>query len=248
MSNYIGIVDTSKKISKMYIGIDGTSRRIQKAYIGIDNKARLVYQSGSPIGSLAVGRIVKLKVSGADRDFIVAHQGLPSSDYDSSCNGTWLLQRYVYDKVSYNKDFYENSNTHAYMNNTFFPQLEPGVQSIVKRVKIPFRDNKGEKGLDTLAFALAIDEIIESNNTSDDKFGVKLAYFAAGNSATATYENGTAAAWWTRSRYKNFLWGNEMYYITEGGIVNNGKGKATVRPCIIVPFETLVDKDGYIVA
>lgn len=194
MSGYIGIGSNSKKVSKMYIGIDGTSRRIQKAYIGIDNKARLVYQSGSPIGSLAVGRIVKLKANGAVRDFIIVQQGRPSSDYDSSCNGTWLLQRYVYDEVSYNEDFYENSNTHAYMNNTFFPQLEPGVQSIVKRVKIPFRDNKGAKGLDTRAFALAIDEIMKINNTSDDNFGVVLAYFAAGNSEIATYENGTAAA------------------------------------------------------
>ena len=246
MSGYIGIGSNSKKVSKMYIGIDGTSRRIQKAYIGIDNKARLVYQSGSSIGSLAVGRIVKLKVNGAVRDFIIVHQGLPSSDYDSSCNGTWLLQRYLYDKVSYNKDFYENSNTHAYMNNTFFPQLEPGVQSIVKRVKIPFRDNKGAKGLDTRAFALAVVETGKS--VSDTDSGAALAYFAAGNSATATYENGSAAAWWTRSRYTNFLWGNEMYYITESGDVNEGKGKCAVRPCIIVPFETLVDEDGYIVA
>ena len=246
MSGYIGIGSNSKKVSKMYIGIDGTSRRIQKAYIGIDNKARLVYQSGSSIGSLAVGRIVKLKVNGAVRDFIIVHQGLPSSDYDSSCNGTWLLQRYLYDKVSYNKDFYENSNTHAYMNNTFFPQLEPGVQSIVKRVKIPFRDNKGANGLDTRAFALAVVETGKS--VSDTDSGAALAYFAAGNSATATYENGSAAAWWTRSRYTNFLWGNEMYYITESGDVNEGKGKCAVRPCIIVPFETLVDEDGYIVA
>lgn len=192
MSGYIGIGSNSKKVSKMYIGIDGTSRRIQKAYIGIDNKARLVYQSGSPIGSLAVGRIVKLKVNGAVRDFIIVHQGLPSSDYDSSCNGTWLLQRYVYDMVSYNKDFYENSNTHAYMNNTFFPQLEPGVQSIVKRVKIPFRDNKGAKGLDTRAFALAAVETGKS--VSDTDSGAALAYFAAGNSAIATYENGIATA------------------------------------------------------
>lgn len=246
MGIYTGSGGTARQVSKLYIGVDGAARQVQKMYVGVDGKARLVYACGSAISGRNVGSIVKIRVNGAYRDFIIVHQGLPSGDYDASCNGVWLLQRYVYDTVSYNADFYENSNTHAYMNNTFFPQLEPDVQSIVKWVKIPFRDNKGAKGLDTRAFALAAVEIGKS--VSDTDSGAALAYFAAGNSAVATYENGSAANWWTRTRYKNFLWGNTMYYIYNNGNINNGKGSCAVRPCIIVPFETLVDEDGYIVA
>ena len=43
------------------------------------------------LSTKAVGSIVKLKVDGTLRDFIVVHQGKPSSLYDASCDGTWLL-------------------------------------------------------------------------------------------------------------------------------------------------------------
>ena len=245
MSVYLGIGSAAHKMSKLYVGIDGKARQVRKMYIGVNGQARLVYQSGNPIGSLAVGSTVKLKVNGAVRDFIVVHQGLPGSMYDASCNGTWLLQRYVYDTVLYNNDFYENSNTHAYMNNTFFPQLEPDVQSIVKRVKIPFRDNTGAKGLDTRAFALAVVET--RNRCNDTDSGTALAYFAAGNSAAATYENGSAGGWWTRTRFKNIFNNNSMYYVTSNGDVNNSAGTAAVRPCMIVQPETLVDENRYVI-
>ena len=41
------------------------------------------------LGAKAVGSIVKIKVNGAAKDFIIVHQGKPSSVYDDSCNGTW---------------------------------------------------------------------------------------------------------------------------------------------------------------
>ena len=48
------------------------------------------------LGSMSVGSTVKLKLGGTARDFLVVHQGLPSSMYDSSCNGTWLLLKDIY--------------------------------------------------------------------------------------------------------------------------------------------------------
>jgi len=43
------------------------------------------------LSTKSVGSIVKIKISGTLRDFIVVHQGKPSSIYDASCDGTWLL-------------------------------------------------------------------------------------------------------------------------------------------------------------
>ncbi len=43
------------------------------------------------LGAKAIGSKVKLNFGGSPRDFIVVHQGKPSSLYDDSCNGTWLL-------------------------------------------------------------------------------------------------------------------------------------------------------------
>lgn len=43
------------------------------------------------ISTLAVGSSVYLNVGGVRKEFLVVHQGLPSSMYDASCNGTWLF-------------------------------------------------------------------------------------------------------------------------------------------------------------
>ena len=49
--------------------------------------------SGTHIGSVDVGDIVQLRENLVPVDYIVVHQGLPSSMYDASCNGTWLLRK-----------------------------------------------------------------------------------------------------------------------------------------------------------
>lgn len=59
MSIYLGAGSTAHKMSKLYVGVGGQARQVQKVYVGINGQARLVYQSGSPIGSLAVGSIIK---------------------------------------------------------------------------------------------------------------------------------------------------------------------------------------------
>ena len=43
------------------------------------------------LSSKAIGSTIKLKVNGSAKDFIVVHQGKPSSVYDDSCDGTWVL-------------------------------------------------------------------------------------------------------------------------------------------------------------
>lgn len=40
------------------------------------------------LGTKAVGSTIKLKVDSSAKDFIIVHQGKPSSVYDDSCNGT----------------------------------------------------------------------------------------------------------------------------------------------------------------
>ena len=49
------------------------------------------------LSSKAIGSTIKLKVNGSARNFIVVHQGKPSSVYDDSCNGTWLLMQDIYE-------------------------------------------------------------------------------------------------------------------------------------------------------
>jgi hypothetical protein len=49
------------------------------------------------LGNKAVGSIVKLKINGASKNFIVIHKGRPSTAYDSSCDGIWLMMEEAYE-------------------------------------------------------------------------------------------------------------------------------------------------------
>ena len=61
------------------------------------NENKEVTMANVKLGTKAVGSIVKIKVNGASKDFIVVQQGNPNtSTYDSSCNGTWLLMKDIY--------------------------------------------------------------------------------------------------------------------------------------------------------
>ena len=75
-----------------------------------------------PAGDLAVGNSVYLNVNGVKTAFLVVHRGLPSSAYDNSCDGVWLLMKDVYTKrtakYSYANWVYANTNMHTYVNST----------------------------------------------------------------------------------------------------------------------------------
>lgn len=45
------------------------------------------------LGNKSVGDSVYLKVDGSWKEFVIVHKGLPSSDYDESCNGVWLKSK-----------------------------------------------------------------------------------------------------------------------------------------------------------
>lgn len=107
--------------------------------------------ANAKLGSKAVGSIVKLKVNGKAREFIVVHQGKPSSIYDESCNGTWLLMKDIYENrvwQSENINKYESSDIHAYLNSTFLNLFDNNIKDAIKQVKIPYRKNGGTDGTD----------------------------------------------------------------------------------------------------
>ena len=101
------------------------------------------------LGNLTVGSTVNLNVDGVLTEFIVVHQGLPSLDYDDSCNGTWLLMKDIYMQDRFSKkslggrNIYEESRLNDRLNNDFFPLLEEAIQGVVKQVKIPYTQGGG---------------------------------------------------------------------------------------------------------
>ena len=83
------------------------------------------------LGTKAVGSIVKIKVNGASKDFIVVQQGNPNtSTYDSSCNGTWLLMKDIYTTSTFgNNNSYKDSSIHTYLNGTFYNLIDSNIRA-----------------------------------------------------------------------------------------------------------------------
>ena len=212
------------------------------------------------LSTKAVGSTIKLNVNGTAKEFIVVHQGKPSSLYDDSCNGTWLLMKDCHESrvwQSGNVNKYESSDIHTYLNNTFLKLLDSNIQEVVKQVKIPYRknggsggtDQSGANGLSTKVFLLSVYEV--GWTTSDSSYfpvdGAKLDYFTAssgGNSKRIAYLNGSATGWWLRSPYTNST--NYVWLVrTNGGYVNgNASNSYGIRPALVLPSTLLVSDDG----
>lgn len=214
------------------------------------------------LSTKAVGSTVKLKVNGTAKEFIVVHQGKPSSLYDNSCDGTWLLMKDIYENRQWhnsNVNNLENSTIHSYLNGTFLNLFESNIRDAIKQVKLPYRKNGGSGGSDQSGangllckiFLLSGYEI--GFTTSDNSYfpvdGAKLSYFEAGTGSSAlnkriAYLNGSAAVWWLRSPstyYTSGVW----YVDTSGNYSHNGASVSCgIRPALILPSTLLVSDDG----
>ena len=211
------------------------------------------------LGTKAVGSIVKIKVNGASKDFIVVQQGNPNtSTYDSSCAGTWLLMKDIYTTSTFGNDnSYKDSSIHTYLNGTFYNLIDSNIRAAIKQVKIPYQNGTGSggslatgsNGLSTKVFLLSGYEVgwTTSDNGYFPKDGVRLAYFgnsSGGNSKRIAYNGSSAAVWWLRSPYTGST-SNVWDVNSDGSNYNGWYGSSYgVRPAFILPSTLVVSDDG----
>lgn len=213
------------------------------------------------LGAKAVGSTVKIKVNGTVKDFIIIHQGKPSSVYDDSCNGTWLLMKDIYEKRQWNSsntNDYANSTIHSYLNSTFLNLLEPNIKRAIKQVKLPYRKGSGSSetvtsgsnGLSAKIFLLSAAETSFSHAYMPSGEGTELAYFKgcaddSSDSKRVAYFGRFADFWWLRSPscsgYSNYA----LYVGSDGGLDDYlSPSSYGIRPAFVLPSALLVSDDG----
>ena len=216
------------------------------------------YTETTTIGTLPVGSTITLNVGGTAKEFIVVHQGKPSSLYDDSCNGTWLLMKDIYENRAWNSsnsNSYKASTIHSYLNNTFLNLFDSNIKDAIKQVKIPYRknggsdgtDQSGANGLPAKIFLLSGYEVgwTTSNFPLD---GAKLSYFESGTGTSANNKrianlNSSAATWWLRSQ--NTFNNAHVYGVLSNGDYNdyNASSSFGIRPALVLPSTLAVYAD-----
>ena len=272
MSIYTGIGSTAKATSKLYLGVDGKARQLSKIYLGVGGTAKLLYASGTPLGSLAVGKVVNLPFGGPKsyKEFLIVHQGIPDAKiYDSSCTGTWLMMKDLYQAVAWHESkMYcnddENSKVRSWLDLICMMNFAMGlISDKIKEVKIPYRPGGGQdttvssgaNGLSAKIFLPSATELGVTGNYNTvvpENEGATLAYFKGcnatkGDSRRIAYVGTKAYSWWTRSPACKSTWTYPVYIDTEGGFYRTrATDEKYVRPMIILPSEMLVDPDTMI--
>ena len=213
------------------------------------------------LGTKAVGSIVKIKVNGASKDFVVVQQGNPNTGtYDASCDGTWLLMQDIYETRAWhssNTNDYANSTIHSYLNSTFLNLFELNIKNAIKQVKTPYRKGSGtsttaasgSNGLSAKIFLLSAAETGFKFSYMPSGEGAELAYFkgCANNGLDpkrVAYLNGSPAGWWLRS--PNCHDSGNALRVNSDGDWGNGYCSLSygIRPALILPSSLLVYDDG----
>ena len=216
------------------------------------------------LSNKTIGSIVKLKVNGTLRDFIVVHQGKPSAIYDASCDGTWLLMKDCYEARQWhssNVNDYASSTIHSYLNSTFLNLIDANIRNQIKQVKLPYRAgsgygksvSSGANGLSAKIFLLSAEETSYKHDYMPTGEGAELAYFRGcvdngADSKRIANLNGSAALWWLRSPYCDSGGGaaGALGVGANGfwGLGNCSGGGCAIRPALILPSSLLVSDDG----
>ena len=204
------------------------------------------------LSTKAVGGTVKIKVNGAAKDFIIVHQGKPSSAYDDSCNGVWVVMKDIYTTSTFGSDnSYKDSGITSYLNSTFYNLIDSDIRAVIKQVKLPYTNGTGSggsvasgaSGFSTKVFLLSGTEVGFSGVSYMNTEGAKLSYFDSASKRIA-YNGSSAAVWWLRSPRTDYTYGIWCVKSDGSGDYWYHSSSDGVRPAFILPSELSVSDDG----
>ena len=215
-------------------------------------------KAGTAVSTLAVGTLVKIKENGSPVEYMVVHQGLPSSMYDESCDGCWLLRKDIAENRMWDStsNDYANSDIQTYINGAWTSRYEAGILSQIKQVKIPYVNGTGgsvapgANGLSCKIFLLSGYEVgwTTSDASAFPRDGAKLSYFSSGTGSAANNKrianyNGSDTTWWLRSPDTSDP--RSVWVVDSDGNYNSRVYGNTygVRPALVLDSSAVVDTD-----
>lgn len=250
MPMYCGIGGVQKEIKNLYTGVGGVRKDITEMWAGNAGVKKQIFSSARArlLGDMPIGSEVTLTESGFPELYIVVNQGLPSSDYDSSCDGTWLLRKFIFESRKWDNSSgnirYDRSYINEYLNSTFLERFSTyAINNLFMSPKIPIYTDHIQD-YSAQVFLLSIHELNLTHESLNQE-GAAMQYF---NGAEAdkriAYFDGAPATWWSRSRGIGLAG-----YVSTTGYPSPQKPTidAGVRPAFILKKDTRVSDDGSIV-
>ncbi len=203
---------------------------------------------------ISVGSSVYLNEDGSYVEYLVVNQGIPSNSvqYDSSCNGVWLLRKDIKENMVFstsNSNKYKDSQIYSYLNDAFFNSLGSAERSAIKQVKIVYVE--GDNIYNNLSCKIFLPSAYELGWTnSDGDFGVdgaKLSYFESGTGTSANNKrianlSNTPSVWWLRSPRPSYTFLEWCVLATGFSNAYDATNNLGVRPALILPFNAEFDK------
>ena len=164
------ISGVNKTVKAGFTLISGVQRKITKGLTRVGGVQReIAFSKKVPISNFGVGDSVYINVNGSPTEFLIVHRGRPSTLYDTSCDGTWLLAKDIYELRQWHSsrvNSYQSSTIHTYLNSTFLNLIDAEVKSQIKTVKIPYVTKglgglveSGSRGLSAQIFLLSDPEV-----------------------------------------------------------------------------------------
>lgn len=227
------------------------------------------------LNNINIGAKVKISIDNVLYDFIVVHKGLPSSLYDESCNGVWLMMDKIIDTYNWKNESiaamdYFDGRINGYLEQVLFPsKFNYGTKSRTRTAKLPYVDvetvdgvrnvtiKTGADGYPSPLFSLSFAELGFENDASPTD-GAVLDYFKNlpvwdDSSLRVAYYNDTATIWSSRSVYFNPTSTSSRNGTRVLAVTTTGGPAAAdftysfgVRPALIMPAQTPVLDDNTI--
>lgn len=203
--------------------------------------------ANSLLSTKVAGSIIKIKESGSPVEFIVCKH-----DYESELNGsgrTLVVRKDCYDKRrwhSSNVNVYATSDIDGWFNSTYKNLLDAEIRGAIGTTKFKYTPGNGNNTVSTLEraiFSLSVTELGKAPSYAN-KEGTAL---SIASSLQIAYLNGSAAAQWTRSPFRNSK-DFACHLVSDGNVdASYCASSYGSRPAFTLPSNALVDDSGNVV-